>query len=182
MQVTLDAEGMKSLTEVAERLQDLNEAVQIAKTQESQVEAIEGEIRREIRSFKSELDKKMAKGLGVILTTTDRKVDKAIESCASQEAEIRKLRQSMSELPTSAEEPVEDTRIDDLIDEVEILKDALEEAKAAIATPAEPIAPVPQVQVVGDVAGLEESLKNLSGRVKRIEDYLVSVSKARRPR
>ena len=182
VQMTLDAEGMRSLTEVAERLEDLSEAVQLAKTQESQVEAIEGEIRREIRSFKSELDKKMAKGLGVILTTTDRKVDKAIESCASQEAEIKKLRQSMSELPTATEEPAEDTRVDDLADEIEILKDALEEAKATIATSARTIESVPQVQVVGDVSGLEEGLKNLSGRVKRIEDYLVSISKARRPR
>ena len=182
VQITLDADGMKSLSEVAEKLGSLDEAVQLAKTQESQVEAIEGELRREIRNFKTELDKKMAKGLGVILTTTDRKVDKAIESCASQEAEIRKLKDSLPVSPLEAQESEADPRIDDLVDEVELLKDALEEVKTAIAELPAPTLQEPQVQVVGDVAGLEQSLRSLSGRVKRIEDYLVSVSRARRAR
>ncbi|UCE45148.1 MAG: hypothetical protein JSU93_07145 [Methanobacteriota archaeon] len=182
VQITLDAEGMRSLSEVAEKLGSLDEAVQLAKTQESQVEAIEGELRREIRNFKAELDKKMAKGLGVILTTTDRKVDKAIESCASQEAEIRKLKDSLPAAPSEEREPEADPRIDDLVDEFELLKDALEEVRTAIANLPAPTQQEPQVQVVGDVAGLEQNLRSLSGRVKRIEDYLISVSRARRAR
>lgn len=182
VQITLDSEGMKTLTEVAEGLEGLDEAVQLAKTQESQVEAIEGELRREIRSFKSELDKKMAKGLGVILTTTDRKVDKAVENCASQEAEIRKLKEAISGLPSEVQAAPVDPRIDDLIDEIEILKSALDEVRTSVAESAHPVEPAPQVQVVGDVAGLEQSLKKVSGRVKRIEDYLVAVSSAKRAR
>ncbi|UCE81040.1 MAG: hypothetical protein JSV94_00975 [Methanobacteriota archaeon] len=183
VQVTLDSDGMKTLVEVADRLESLDEAIQLAKTQESQVEAIEGELHREIRSFKSELDKKMAKGLGVILTTTDRKVDKAVESCSRQEAEIRKLREAMSSLPAEVQDAPIDPRVDDLSDEIEILKSALDDIKASIAESANStIEPVPQVQVVGDVAGLKQSLENVSGRVKRIEDYLVAVSRARKAR
>ena len=188
IQITLDQDGMQSLMEVAEGLEGLEEAVQLAKTQESQVEAIEGELRHEIRSFKSELDKKMAKGLGVILTTTDRKVDKAIESCSRQETEIKKLREALSTLPSAVMPEAEsDSRVDDLVDEIEILKDALENLKISIEEVAnrpvpEPVESAPQVQVVGDVAGLEDRLKNISGRVKRIEDYLISISKARRAR
>ncbi len=184
VQIMLDQEGLNTINEVANRLQSLEQTVELAKAQEARIEEIERELRGEIRSFKSELDKKMAKGLGVILTTTDRKVDKAVESCGTQEAEIQKLKEALAEVPSaSSDEVAVDPRTDDILDEIEVLKSAIEDLKASIAEVAvRPVEAAPQVQVVGDVAGLEASLKNVSGRVKRIEDYLISVSKARRAR
>ncbi len=184
VQIMLDQEGLNTINEVANKLQGLEQTVELAKAQEARIEEIERELRGEIRSFKSELDKKMAKGLGVILTTTDRKVDKAVESCGTQEAEIQKLKEALAEVPSpSSDEAAVDPRTDDILDEIEVLKSAIEDLKVSIAEVAvRPVEAPPQVQVVGDVAGLEASLKNVSGRVKRIEDYLISVSKARRAR
>jgi len=182
VQIILDQDGLGTINEVAKRLESLEQTVELAKAQEARIEEIERELRGEIRSFKSELDKKMAKGLGVILTTTDRKVDKAVESCGTQEAEIRKMKEALSELPVEAEEGAVDPRTDDILDEIELLKSTIEDLKVSVSEAARPEEAVPQVQVVGDVAGLEQSLKSVSVRVKRIEDYLVSVSKARRAR
>jgi hypothetical protein len=183
IQIILDQEGLKTITEVAEKLQTLEETVKLASAHETRVEEIERDLRGEIRSFKSELDKKMAKGLGVILTTTDRKVDKAVESCGTQEAEIQKLKEALSQAPSVPDEIQVDPRTDDILDEIEALKSTIDDLKVSIdEAAARPVEAAPQVQVVGDVAGLEESLRNVSGRVKRIEDYLISVSKARRAR
>ncbi|UCE90752.1 MAG: hypothetical protein JSV90_04755 [Methanobacteriota archaeon] len=184
VRMTLDGEGLKLIGEVASELEALEKAVGSAEAHSARIVEVESELRQEVKNFKSELDRKMAKGLGVILTTTDRKIDKTIGAFSGFEEEIESIKEAISELEES--EPGEyepDPRIDEFAEKIEGLKSALESLRQTVAESRGGTAEAPAPpNLTEEYEELSENIENVSRRVKRIEDYLVSLSRARRAR
>ena len=109
-QVVLDSEGFKLFEEVLTKLDDLDQIAKCVETQENEIREIELSVSREIHDFKTELDKKMAKGLSVIMTTTDRKIDKALGAFSGNGEELESVQQAIAEL--QEEGTAEDPRVD----------------------------------------------------------------------
>jgi len=199
---SLDREGLSLLSAVSQQIGDLTEMLKMVKTQGERIHEIEAGLRGEVHEFKTELDKKMAKGLGVILTTTDRKIDKAIasmepgpvdnsyaRSVKSLREEVNELREAVEELQLPAEDEGEedmesepDARFDEIGDEILGLKTAIQELRTSV--PEIPVMPAPEVpaELVLNIESLRGEVSKLSSRVKRIEQYLTAISAARRSR
>jgi hypothetical protein len=182
VRITLDGEGLKLLGEVASKLGDLEKAVGSAEAHSSRIVEVESELRQEVKSFKSELDRKMAKGLGVILTTTDRKIDKTVGAFSGFEEEIESIKETVAELEESGTGEYEpDPRIDEFAEKIEGLKSALESLRETVAeSPGSAVDASAPPHLAEELAALSEGVQNVSRRVKRVEDYLVSLSRARR--
>jgi len=168
-EVAVDEEVLKALTSVAKELGGLKELVTRVETQDAKVQEVERNLRNDLEEFKSTLDKKMAKGLGVILATTDRKIDKAIGMVATGSGE-------------EEEEEPDDPRFDVLANGIASLKDQIAQIQiqpSAPPTPMEPVeAEVPE-ELVMDLKQLHQEVGKIGNRVKRIEDYLMALSSAK---
>lgn len=185
VQVTMGSDEMKLLAEVADKLESLDETVKSVDMHGSKIEGIEKNLRRELDGFKAELDKKVAKGLGMILTSSDRKIDKAVGALSGQEADIATLKEAVAYLQKVSEEAdvqAKDPRVDDLMEELEGLKTAVELMGNSVSEKLSSL-PTPDLGVgAGELARMSEDVSGLSMRIKRIEDYLVSLSRASRAR
>ena len=185
VQVTLDSDEMKLLAEVADKLESLSDIVKSIDMQGSKIEGIEKNLRRELDGFKAELDKKVAKGLGMILTSSDRKIDKAVGGLSGQETEIATLKEAVAYLQKVSEEAdvqAKDPRVDDLIEEVEGLKTAVELMGNTVAEKLSSQPSLGNDVSAEELSRVSEDITGLSMRIKRIEDYLISLSRARRVR
>jgi hypothetical protein len=179
-QVVLDSDGFKLLEEVLLKLDDLDQIAKCVETQESEIREIELSVTRDIHDFKSELDKKMAKGLSVIMTTTDRKIDKALGAFSGKGEELESMQQVLAEIQ---EEGMPDSRVDDLVQEVDGLRVEIDGVRKVLSEiPATPGEPSGDRQSPEELAAVTQSVENLSLRVKRIEDYLRALSSARKNR
>lgn len=181
VRITLDGEGLELLADVAAKLGDLDNTIKATDDRSSLVVEAESELKAAVDGIKSELDRKMAKGLGVILTTTDRKIEKIANAFTDLEGDVRSLKETVARIEasgTGAFSP--DPRIDEYAEKIEGLKSALESLRGApVESPAGTAEPSMQSQLTGELAGLARGIENLSSQVKRIEDYLLSLSMAR---
>lgn len=192
--ISLEPEDIESLSGVATQMTELTTMLRDVKLQGEKLEDVEEHLRGELHDFKIELDKKIAKGLGVILATTDRKIDKALASSPQrapdnslQEAfdslsqEVGELREAVEQLQaedTEAEGDDLPSRFAELLEEVETLRSAVEN----IRLPELPVMPEPKIpdEFMAEVGALRSEVSKAVLRVKRIEDYLTAVSKSRR--
>jgi hypothetical protein len=177
-QVVLDSDGFKLFEDVLLKLDDLDQIAKCVETQEKEIREIELSVSREVHDFKSDLDKKMAKGLSVIMTTMDRKIDKALGAFSGKGEELESIQQMVAELQEAGGS---DPRFDDLAEEFEGLKAEVEDVRKKLAEmpkgAGEPIIDKPSSD---ELASIEKSVQGLSLRVKRIEDYLRALSSARK--
>ena len=182
VRITLDGDGLNLMNEVVTKLGDLEKTIKTAEGHSARVLEVESELKAEVKSFKSELDRKMAKGLGVILTTTDRKIDKTLGAFTGMEEEIESLKESIADLEEGGTGEYEaDPRIDEYAEKIEGLKIALESLRETVAeSPSGSTEPSVPPHLAEELADLAKGIQSLSSRVKRIEDYLVSLSRARR--
>lgn len=172
-QVVLDDQGIKLIETVVKELGSLQELVKQVKEQDARTAEVETRLGSELETFKAALDKKIAKGLGVILASTDRKIDKAMAAVGSMPFEEPE--------PEEEEEEVEDPRFGILSDEIAALKDQIVHVQALASEPPPPIveARIPEeLTMAQEQMGSE--LRLLSSRVKRIEAYLQALSVARK--
>jgi hypothetical protein len=189
-------EGLEALSAVSENLSDLSTMLRDVKLQGEKLEDVETHLRGELHDFKIELDKKIAKGLGVILATTDRKIDKAMASTDSPrtdegaqkrleslEGELNALRDAIdglrgSEAGEDEQDDVTALRIDELADEVASLRSTVESIKF----PEMPVIPEPKVpqELLTNIEETKTEVSKLMLRIKRIEDYLTAVSAAKK--
>lgn len=192
--ISLEPEDIESLSGVATQMTELTTMLRDVKLQGEKLEDVEEHLRGELHDFKIELDKKIAKGLGVILATTDRKIDKALASSPQrapdnslQEAfdslsqEVGELREAVEQLQaedTEAEGDDLPSRFAELLEEVETLRSAVEN----IRLPELPVMPEPKIpdEFMAEVGALRSEVSKAVLRVKRIEDYLTAVSRSRR--
>jgi hypothetical protein len=167
-QIVLDDKGLEIFQSVAKELKALGELVKKVETQDAMIGELERTLKADLKEFKVTLDKKMAKGLGVILATTDRKIDKAIGSASL----------SPPQPEGEEEEEEDDPRFEVLTDDVTALKEMLAQVQSSIpepvAAPTEVGIPDEFLQTVGQ---LGTDLGTLNKRLKRIEDYLVALTK-----
>jgi hypothetical protein len=166
-EVAVDEDVLKALTSVAKELGGLKELVTRVEAQDAKVEEVEKNLRNDLEEFKSTLDKKVAKGLGVILATTDRKIDKAIGMVATGSGEV--------------EEP-DDPRFDILANAIASLKDQIAQIQiqpSVSPLPMEPVEVKIPEELVADLKQLHQEIGKVGSRVKRIEDYLMAVSSAK---
>jgi rRNA-processing protein FCF1 len=166
-EVAVDEDVLKALTSVAKELGGLKELVTRVEAQDAKVQEVEKNLRNDLEEFKSTLDKKVAKGLGVILATTDRKIDKAIGMVATGSGEV--------------DEP-DDPRFDVLANGIASLKDQVAQIQiqpSVSPLPMEPVEVKIPEELVADLKQVHQELGKVGSRVKRIEDYLIAVSSAK---
>ncbi|TFG70215.1 MAG: hypothetical protein E4H25_02775 [Methanomassiliicoccus sp.] len=191
-EMKLDSDGIEMLSSVVKQMTDLSELLRDVKLQGEKLEEIENHLRTEVHDFKIELDKKIAKGLGVILSTTDRKIDKAFASIqpSQQEdesddslddlySEVNSLREAVDQL-NAEEKDDTDERLAALSDEVLSLKDAISNIKVPMIEP--PVMPEPKIpaELLIGMRDVRGEVGQINLRVKRIEEYLTALSAARR--
>lgn len=192
--IVMDPEDLESLSEVASQVTELTTMLRDVKLQGEKLEDVEEHLRGELHDFKIELDKKVAKGLGVILATTDRKIDKALASSPkhtsdaglqevveSLSQEVGELKESMEQLQAAEPETEEDdmaSRFAELVEEVATVRSMVEN----IRMPELPVMPEPRIpdKMLAEMEALRGDVSRFSLRVKRIEDYLTAVSASRR--
>lgn len=173
-QVVLEEKDIKLLETVAKELGALQDVVRKVEEQDARAVEAEARLSAELEQFKGALDKKIAKGLGVILASTDRKIDKAMAAVGAVPVE--------EPLPEPEDEEEEDDpRFDMLTDEIAALKDQIAHVHAMAS---EPPPPIVDMKVPEEVTMAQEQLATelrlLSSRVKRIEAYLQALSAARK--
>jgi len=156
------------------------------KAQGEKLEAVEEQLKTELHEFRKEIDKKVVKGLGVILATTDRKIDKAVASTqtpakdtrlqaamAGLAEDVAALKKAVDALEAPEEEPEDDLpeRVDDLVKEVASVRSMAENIKI-------PELPKLPPDLSPNVEAITNDLTKVSVRIKRIEDYLTAFSAA----
>lgn len=121
----IDPKVLELLSTVQQDFQDLAQVVANAKNQDARIEEIEKSLKSELEDFKVTLDKKMAKGLAVVLTTADRKIDKAIGSLTEELSNVKlPSGQPLVAQPEEIEidlSPIE-SRIDELAASIETVR------------------------------------------------------------
>ncbi len=167
------------MSEVSAMLKDV-------KAQGEKLQAIEEQLRTELHEFRKEIDKKVVKGLGVILATTDRKIDKAVASTQTPARDTRlqaavsglsedisALKKAVDALQAPKEEPEDELpeRVEDLVREVAAVRSMAENIKI-------PELPKLPPDLSPNVEAITNDLSKVSVRIKRIEDYLAAFSTA----
>jgi hypothetical protein len=202
-QFVLDADGMKLLTTVVKELGSLGSMVKSSQELDAKVEETEEKLRKELEDFKTAVDKKMAKGLGVILSNTDRKIDKAIGALTpAVEQDDEGLEEPEPEAEEEEAEPVDlveeedeeedepldesieeiEARIEGLADEIIALRDLVARIEMPDLEQLRSIQPdaASREEVDSAIETVHEDFDRLAKRVKRIEDYLTALSARRR--
>lgn len=191
----LNPDDLEAISGASSLMSELTTMLRDVKLQGEKLEDVQEHLRGELHDFKIELDKKIAKGLGVILATTDRKIDKAFASAQAPTAdpnvkssidrlgeELAVLRSSVEELQASVgEEEEEDdlpARFEELVEEVAAVRSLAEN----IRIPDIPIIPEPRIpdEIFRKIETLTDDVSKVSMRIKRIEDYLKAISAAKR--
>ena len=187
----LDPDDLEAMSGVSSLMSDLTTMLRDVKLQGEKLEDVQEHLRGELHDFKIELDKKIAKGLGVILATTDRKIDKAIASShspakdpgtqsavASLADEVTALKSTIELLRVPEDEDDLPARFEELVEEVAAVRSIAEN----IRIPDIPIIPEPKVpgELVLKIDTLANDVAKVSMRIKRIEDYLTAVSATKR--
>ena len=116
----VDPAVVEMIATVEKDFKDLGEVVEKSKTQDARIEELQRSLKSELEDFKAAVDKKMAKGLAVVLTTADRKIDKAVGSLAQD------LSQKSSEISAFIEQNQQEP-------EVEVDLEPLESKMSALA-------------------------------------------------
>ena len=172
-QIVLEEKDVKLIEAVAKELGALQDVIRRVEEQDAKAVEAEARLSAELEQFKGALDKKIAKGLGVILASTDRKSDKAMAAVGAPMVE--------EPLPEPEEEEQDDPRFDALSDEIAALKDQLAHVHAMAS---EPPPPIMEMKVPEEVTMAQDQLaaelRLLTSRVKRIEAYLQALSASRR--
>lgn len=102
----VDPSVVEMIASVEKDFKDLGDVVAKSKTQDARVEELEKSLKSELEDFKAAIDKKMAKGLAVVLTTADRKIDKAVGVLAQD------LNQKSSEISAFLEQKQQEPEVE----------------------------------------------------------------------
>lgn len=190
----LDPDDLEALAGASSLMSDLTTMLRDVKLQGEKLEDVQEHLRGELHDFKIELDKKIAKGLGVILATTDRKIDKAMASSypSTQDhglkssvdglaEDLEVLKSAVEELRIPDEDESEDdlsSRFEEIVEEVAAVRSIAEN----IRIPDVPVMPEPKIpdEVFVKLEALTNDVSKVSLRIKRIEDYLTAVSASKR--
>jgi hypothetical protein len=183
-----DAQKLQDLSSL---MSDVSTMLRDVKGQGERLESAEEHLRAELHEFKKELDKKVVKGLGVILATTDRKIDKAVASAvipskdsqlepalAAIAEEVSSLKEAIDAMKSSEAEEEEDddlpVRFEELVEEVSAVRSIAENIKI-------PEIPEMPPDLTPAVEEVRKDLADVSERIKRIEEYLAAIAAIRHP-
>jgi len=200
----VDPSVVEMIATVEKDFKDLGEVVEKSKTQDARIEELEKSLKAELEDFKMAIDKKMAKGLAVVLTTADRKIDKAVGALSQdlnqkndeftafmqqkqQEPEIEiDLGPLETKISALADEIITLKRENDLRDEkpidltpIELKMDGLSKEITAVVGQLDKFQ---ALMVEGEdkvVDQLRTDIGRLGEKVRSLEDYLITISCAR---
>jgi hypothetical protein len=187
---TLALEDVQAIQTTTSLLTEVSAMLRDVKLQGEKLEDVEEHLRGELHEFKKELDKKIVKGLGVILATTDRKIDKAMATSqtpvndARMQSELEALAADVSALKGAVEalqapeeeEPDDDLpqRFEELVKEVGAVRSIAENIKM-------PEIPKLPEDLIPKVEAITNDLAKVSVRIKHIEDYFTAVAAVKHP-
>ncbi|OGS43334.1 MAG: hypothetical protein A3K76_02675 [Euryarchaeota archaeon RBG_13_57_23] len=122
-----DPTVVEMIATVEKDFKDLGDVVEKSKTQDARIEELQMSLKSELEDFKAAVDKKMAKGLAVVLTTADRKIDKAVGTLAQD------LNQKSSEISAfiaqKQQEPEVEVDLEPLESKISTLSEEIVELK-----------------------------------------------------
>lgn len=181
---------VQTLNSISELMSDVSSMLKDVKGQGEQLEKVEEQLRAELHEFKKDLDKKVVKGLGVILATTDRKIDKAVASAVTPardsrlESAVSAVAQDVVTLKAAVEglqAPDEDDDDDELAGRLEEIVREVAAVRAIAENIKIPEPPEVPPDLTPNVEAVTADLAKVSERIKRIEDYLAAVAALRHP-
>ena len=200
----VDPSVVDLIATVEKDFKDLGDVVEKSKTQEARIEELERSLKAELEDFKAAIDKKMAKGLAVVLTTADRKIDKAVGALSQdlqeksselsafmeqkqQEPEVQiDLEPLESKISTLSEEIIALKRESDLRDERPIdlgpIESKMDGLSKEITAVVEQLDRFQALMVDGENKAAEQlrsDIGRLGEKVRSLEDYLITISCAR---
>ena len=181
-----DPEMMKIIAEVATNLEGLSEMVKKVEGQDARLVELENKLRADLEEFKSALDKKMARGLAVILTNADRKIDKAVGVIkpdlegAQAEAEgvdtrvdelsgeIQTMKEQIQKLEILTIQSTKPQYPQELVDEIASIKNGLSQVQASLST----------MSKSEDLSGLVSEIETVKEQVEKTQSALMEVSRS----
>lgn len=141
------------LEDMCRELGDLSDIIKRIESQDQRLEALEQTIAKGLSEFGRSLDDKVGKGLAVVLSSSDRKIDKAISEMQAQVAMLQ-----------GEDSPGEiDARLAFIEKALSEIKDRPEVAK----------------EVILAVADVRENVGRLGQRVTRLEQHMAELLKQR---
>jgi hypothetical protein len=148
-------EDRRLLEDMCRELGDLTDIIRRIESQDQKLEELRQGILKSLSEFNRSLDDKVGKGLAVVLSSSDRKIDKAITEMQAQVAMVR-----------SGDTPKElEARLSVIEDSMSDLRDRPDVAK----------------EVVLAVAEMREDVGRLGQRVTRLEQHVTELMKQRAP-
>ncbi len=193
-QAPVDPKDLEAVANAANLMSELTNMLRDVKVQGQKLEEVDERLRTELHEFKADLDKKVVKGLGVILATTDRKIDKAMAAFQSPAKDPRlqtamdnlgkdvaNLRKTVSALQASLSEEEDE----DLSGQLETLAKEVGEVRSMaenIKMPEIPAIVEPKVvdEVILKMEAMTLDVARVSLRIKHIEDFLAAFASPRR--
>ncbi|MBU1159228.1 MAG: hypothetical protein KKE24_07805 [Candidatus Thermoplasmatota archaeon] len=153
VEINIDLKEKELLESICRDLGDLSDIIRRVEVQDQKVEQLEQAITKGLTEFHTVVDEKVGKGLAVVLSSSDRKIDKGFDELQNQ---INSLK--TENVPTDLED-----RLKGLEDALLDLKDRPDVAK----------------EIVLAVADIRDNINRMNGRVTKIEQFLVHLTKHR---
>lgn len=155
VEVNIDQKEKELLEKMCLELGDLSDVIKRIESQDQRLEALEQSISKALAEFGKTLDDKVGKGLAVVLSSSDRKIDKSFTELQDRIAKVQ-----------SGEVPVDlEARLKGIEESVSRVRDKPDVAK----------------EVVLAVADVRENMGRLGQRVTKIEQYLTELTRPKGP-
>lgn len=152
------------LETVSKDLGDLTELMRRVQAQEARIGGIEEKLVKEMMDLKTNLDKRVGRALGMIMTSTEHRVDKALAN----------LKNLACKGVASSGGALVPEQLEELRHQVESLAEKVS-LQSVVSVPG-------ALRSESETAELQAAVADLRMKVQRIEDYLVSLSRARASR
>jgi hypothetical protein len=155
VEVNIEQKEKELLEKMCLELGDLSDVIRRMESQDQRLESLEQSIAKALAEFGKSLDDKVGKGLAVVLSSSDRKIDKSFSELQGRLEKVRS-----GEVPMDLE-----ARLKGIEESLASLRDRPDVSK----------------EVVLAVADVRENMGRLGQRVTRIEQYLTDLSKPKPP-
>jgi hypothetical protein len=195
VEITLDIPDRGLLEKLSKQLTESSKLIDRVSEQENIIEEIEDRITVAYDELEKKINEKIDKSIAVVLTSTDRKIDKglaAIQEAATIKSgagvpmeEFKELTSQIDELrmavaqasmKTSAP-PGLNEKLKDMSGQIDELRSAVAKAAAKSGGPPSFMTEKLQEALSADLQELKEKMGQMTMRIEVIEDYLMKISR-----
>lgn len=161
VEITLDIPDKELLERLSKQLSESAELIARIEEQEELIEDLEEKIRKAYDELDRKVNEKIEHNIAMVLTATDRKIDKGLSAIAET---------------AKAGGGVPESKLQEIMDQMDELRVAIDNVSSKASQ--SPLSTKLQEAMSGDVADLKQKLIQMNKRIEVVEDYLVRISRA----